>query len=49
MSICRDCELWDRERAKDKAGRIRKDRAANRNGVVIQRLNGAFVETVFYY
>ena len=25
---CRDCKLWDTEAAKDKAGRIRKDRAA---------------------
>lgn len=28
MATCRDCKLWDREKAKDKAGRIRRDRAA---------------------
>lgn len=25
---CRDCKLWDIESAKDKAGRVRKERAA---------------------
>ena len=27
MAKCRDCALWDRERAMDRAGRIRKNRA----------------------
>lgn len=28
MATCRDCKLWNRDEAKDKAGRIRKDRGA---------------------
>ena len=27
MATCRECKLWNREQAMDKAGRIRKDRA----------------------
>lgn len=28
MATCRDCKLFDLEKTKDKAGRVRKDRAA---------------------
>ena len=28
MATCRECKLWDRQAAMDKAGRIRRDRTA---------------------
>lgn len=33
---CRDCALWDIDAARDKAGRVRKDRAARCKWISIE-------------